>query len=124
MIFRLALILGCLYGLTAVGLGAMGAHALQSKLTPKLLHAFQVGAKYQLIHAVLLVGLGLWARSFPSRWITYAVVSIAAGVLLFSGSLYILALLKWRVGILTPIGGVFMILGWVFMLIAAFNMKV
>ena len=117
--FRLALIVGCLFGLTGVGLGAMGAHALKSKLTPNLLNAFQVGARYQLIHAVLLVGLGLWGHALPSRWIDYATLSVIVGVLLFSGSLYVLALLQWKVGIVTPIGGLFLIAGWFLMMIAA-----
>ena len=99
----------------------MAAHALKSKLAPNLLNAFQVGAKYQLIHAVLLVGLGLWGHILPSRMIDYATLSIIAGVLMFSGSLYILAVLQWRVGIITPIGGLFLIAGWFMMMIAAFQ---
>lgn len=121
--FRAALLVGCFYGLTAVILGAMGAHALQDKLTPKLLNSFSVGARYQLMHAVLLVGLGLWARSLPSTMIHAAIGCIIVGVLLFSGSIYVLVLLRWKVGIVTPIGGLFMIVGWALMFVAALQIK-
>ncbi len=121
--FRVALLVGCFYGLTAVILGAMGAHALQDKLTPKLLNSFSVGARYQLMHAVLLVGLGLWARSFSSTMIHAAIGLIIVGVLLFSGSIYVLVLLRWKVGIVTPIGGLCMIIGWAMMFVAALQIK-
>ncbi len=121
--FRVALLVGCFYGLTAVILGAMGAHALQDKLTPKLLNSFSVGARYQLMHAVLLVGLGLWARSFSSTMIHAAIGLIIVGVLLFSGSIYVLVLLRWKVGIVTPIGGLCMIIGWALMFVAALQIK-
>lgn len=121
--FRTALLVGSFLGMTAVILGAMGAHALQGKLEPKLLNSFTVGARYQMIHALVLILLGLWARSYPSKTIHVAIGCIIAGVLLFSGSIYILVFLRWKVGIVTPIGGLFMIVGWALMFVAALQIK-
>lgn len=121
--FRVALLLGCVYGFSAVILGAMGAHALQHKLTAPLLQSFQTGTKYQLTHAILLIVLGLWVSLFPSRWLFAAIIFVAVGVLLFSGSIYILTLLRWRVGVVTPIGGLCLIIGWIMMFLAAWFHK-
>mgnify|MGYP000353501278 CR=1 FL=1 len=118
---RIALLIGAFYGMTGVALGAMGAHALKSKLSERFMNAYLTGTKYQLMHALLLIMLGILVAQYPSKWMTSAIICTALGVLLFSGSLYALTLLEWKVGIITPIGGVFLIVGWFSLLVAAFQ---
>lgn len=105
--------LGAVSGFLAVAAGAFGAHALKARLTPDLLAIFETGARYQLIHALAL-GLVAWAAS---RWpVTAPVVAgwaLVAGTVLFSGSLYVLALTGQRwLGAITPLGGVAFLVGW------------
>lgn len=114
---RVALIAGSFYGLTGVVLGAMAAHALKATLTAKQLASFQTGTRYQMMHAVLLIALGLLSLRYRSRLLSVCVGLICAGVLCFSGSIYLLNLvelgaLKKVVGPITPIGGLMMIVGW------------
>jgi uncharacterized membrane protein YgdD (TMEM256/DUF423 family) len=122
------LILSSVYGLTAVVLGALGAHALKGVLSPESLDAFKTATQYQLIHAVALavaafaIGQGMTAlRPVALLW--------TLGVLLFSGSIYLLtchaqlSLPKWRfLGPVTPVGGLLMILGWAWLLVCAIRL--
>ena len=110
-------------GLTGVILGALGAHALKSKLaSAAMTEVWQTAVHYQLIHAVaiLAITLGLSPRTPSSKALNIATVAWAVGVLLFSGSLYILALggPRW-LGPITPLGGVALLIGWVCVLISA-----
>lgn len=116
------LALGAFYGMTGVMLGAFGAHGLKGRLSEHLLNAFQTAVQYQLWHALALVLLVLLYRQQPLALIKWSAISISLGVLLFSGSLYLLALtgIKWF-GPITPIGGVAFILGWLLLLLAAFK---
>jgi uncharacterized membrane protein YgdD (TMEM256/DUF423 family) len=111
---RVFYIIGSLVALLGVGLGAFAAHGLKSRLTPDLFEAFEVGIRYQMFHALALLAVG-WAWS---RWPRLEIVGagwlLVAGVLLFSGSLYLLAITGIRpLGIITPIGGILLLLGWV-----------
>ncbi len=103
---------GVLGGLGVIA-GAFAAHALKERLDPASLNAFEVGVRYQIYHAIALLGLcavPLWS----SRWIRCAGWSWLIGVLLFSGSLYGLAFTDWKwLGPVTPLGGVAFIVGWV-----------
>lgn len=103
---RLFSLIGSVLGLTAVAAGALGAHALEGKLEPDSLGDFQTAARYQLIHAVLLLLPPVAASRVRGGLFT-------AGVLLFSGSIYLLTLtpLSW-VWPLTPIGGILLLAGW------------
>lgn len=101
---------GAASGLLAVGLGAFGAHALKDRLPADLLQAFETGARYQMYHALALLGAAGWSSRRGAR---LAAVAFAAGTVLFSGSLYLLALTGIRGwGVLTPFGGVAFLLGW------------
>jgi len=113
-----------LAGVTAVGLGAFGAHGLRTQLIASgRLEVWQTAVLYHLIHAVALFALALFA--VPSRTSTPSTAAIprifigiaacwAIGILLFSGSLYILALSGLRgLGPVTPVGGLFFIVGWI-----------
>jgi uncharacterized membrane protein YgdD (TMEM256/DUF423 family) len=113
-----ALTLGSLSAFLSVAFGAFGAHALKSRLAPDLLAVFHTGVQYQGFHALALLLLGvLHAQGADQnagalRWATWA---FGIGTLLFSGSLYLLALTgvrKW--GMVTPLGGVSFLLGWIF----------
>jgi uncharacterized membrane protein YgdD (TMEM256/DUF423 family) len=117
------LFLASLSALTGVGLGAFGAHGLKNVLSPELLTIYQTGVTYQMWHALGLMGIALVHQQSPeSKLINWAGWLMFIGIIVFSGSLYLLAILdlKW-IGILTPIGGVSFIMAWV--LIAIFATK-
>jgi uncharacterized membrane protein YgdD (TMEM256/DUF423 family) len=107
-------LLGSVNAFLAVAFGAFGAHALRDRLAPELLAIWQTGANYHLAHALglLLVGvlLHLHVGSFYLRWAGWLLL---VGIVLFSGSLYLLALTGMRTfGMLTPLGGVSLLGGW------------
>lgn len=107
---RILPLLGAVFGLLAVAAGAFGAHALKGKLTPEQLDSFMTAARYQLVHAVLLVAL---AYLPGSRLLKIAGGLFVAGIVCFAGSIYLLTLAgaSWAWPI-TPLGGVLLILGW------------
>ena len=113
LMLTLALPLGALFGLLGVAGGAFGAHALKAILSPDLLQAFEVGVRYQLYHALALLAVGLVGRRARLRQFEWAARAFVLGMLLFSGSLYGLALsgVRW-IGVLTPLGGVAFLVGW------------
>lgn len=115
---KIFLILGSLLGFLGVAFGAFGAHALKQKLSLDYQAIFEVGARYQMYHALLLLMIGLLYANFPSSLIQTAGWLIFSGTLIFSGSLYILALTAistW--GAITPIGGLLLLAGWLSLLI-------
>ncbi len=112
--FRLFVAVGSLSAMLAVGLGAFGAHGLKGRLSAQLFEVYQTAVLYHLVHAVGLVLVGLIAHllpdSAPVRWSGWL---LAAGTLLFSGSLYLLAVsgIRW-LGAVTPLGGLAFLAGW------------
>ena len=104
-------------GMTAIILGAFGAHALKEVLSPSQLNTFETGVKYQMYHALFLLFLGINTSVNPKIKKTIFLL-ISFGVLLFSGSIYLLATMTITnidlkfIGILTPLGGLLLILGW------------
>ena len=117
---RQALLLGAVYGATAVIAGAFGAHALRGRLSPDDLAVFETAARYQMYHAVALVTLAKWLEQGVRPPLEWAARLFAIGVLIFSGSLYALALSGQRwLGLVTPLGGVGLIAGWVALGVAA-----
>jgi uncharacterized membrane protein YgdD (TMEM256/DUF423 family) len=110
---QLAVLVGAGYGFLGVALGAFGAHALKARLAPDLLLVWKTAVEYQLYHALALLLVGLLAVQRPSIAMTNAALCFALGVLVFSGSLYVLALsgLRW-LGAITPIGGALFLAGW------------
>jgi uncharacterized membrane protein YgdD (TMEM256/DUF423 family) len=111
---RLFLVLGCIAALLAVALGAFGAHGLKARITPELLLVYKTGVEYHFYHAfgLILVGLAAW-RLPESGYLAAAGWAMFAGMLLFSGSLYLLALtgLAW-LGAITPVGGAAFLAAW------------
>jgi uncharacterized membrane protein YgdD (TMEM256/DUF423 family) len=119
---RNILLFAALSGVVMVALGAFAAHGLKSQLPPYLLDVFNTGVQYQAWHTLALLGCGLWARIMPTKAVLYAALFFATGILLFSGSLYALALtgIKWF-GPITPLGGICFIIGWAALAMAAWR---
>lgn len=119
---RTFLSVGALSAAIAVAAGAFGAHALKARLAPDLLVIFDTGARYHLVHAVGLLGVAFAASRFPGPLVTWAGWLLVAGTVLFSGSLYVLALTGIRaLGAITPFGGVAFIAGWLCLAWAAWR---
>jgi len=108
---------GIIFGVSAVILGAFGAHGLEDRLTPEAIQTFDTGVRYQMYHALFLLVLGSLAQlpQASKKWIFYLVV---IGVVCFSFSIYFLAtnaLTSFdfkNIGFITPIGGLLLIIGW------------
>ncbi len=107
-------------GFIAVAAGAFGAHALKDRLKADDLTTFEVAVRYQMYHALALLAVAWVSSVSPSRVASAAGVCMVLGIILFSGSLYGLTLLKWRwLGPITPIGGVAFLMGWLLLALAA-----
>lgn len=112
---RLFLVLGAVYGALGVIFGAFGAHALKNRLDARLLEAFETGVRYQFYHALALLAVGILLDRVNAPGALHAAGWLfGAGVLLFSGSLYLIATTGWKwLGPVTPLGGLLLIAGWV-----------
>jgi uncharacterized membrane protein YgdD (TMEM256/DUF423 family) len=121
---RALLAAGSLLGFLGVALGAFGAHVLEGKLDPKALGHFETAVRTQLVHAVLIVLLALASGRTRAQFWSTAGWLLTAGVVLFSGSLYLLVGTGSKVfGPVTPIGGLCLLAGWFWMLIGAWRRK-
>ncbi len=111
---RAFLLLAAAFGFLAVALGAFGAHGLRERLTPEDLDIFETGVRYQMYHALALVGAAWVAARWPGGAATAAGWLFGIGVVVFSGSLYALVLsgVRW-LGAVTPVGGLTLLAGWV-----------
>ncbi len=105
--------IGSIFCGLGVILGAFGAHGLRERLSPEMLVVFETGVRYHLIHGLGLLALALEASRWPDTYVSIAGYLFVAGILIFSGSLYVLAFtgIRW-LGAITPIGGLCLILGW------------
>ncbi len=124
------LIKAAVFGVIAVIGGAFGAHALKAILSAEHLASFNTGVRYQLIHAVVLLVLFLLKSRFDLKQFNIAANLIFWGVILFSGSIYLLTLkniigAEWLkfAGPITPIGGTLIIAGWVFIILGGLKIK-
>jgi len=109
----------CLFGALSVALGAFGAHGLRETIPADSLAVFETGVRYQFYHVFALFMAAILGEKINRKWIHYSGYCFITGILLFSGSLYAITALKvtkaagWgAVGILTPLGGLFLIAGW------------
>jgi uncharacterized membrane protein YgdD (TMEM256/DUF423 family) len=110
---KLFFLLGSASAGLAVALGAFGAHALKARLSPEMLAVYETGVRYQLTHALALLAVAWAVTRWPGPAVTASGWLFVAGTLLFSGSLYALALTGVRgLGAVTPIGGVAWLVGW------------
>ncbi len=118
---RTELLLAGSSGLLAVMLGAFGAHALKASLTPALYAAYQTGIEYQFYHTLALLLVGMLRQQQDLPYLLWAGRAFVAGILLFSGSLYLLALSGVKVfGMVTPVGGVLFMVGWAMLILAGY----
>jgi len=121
---QLFLMLGGVSGFLAVALGAFGAHGLRDRLPADLLAVFEVGVRYQMYHALALVGVALALDRWPSGALSAAGWSFLIGTVIFSGSLYLLTLTGQRwLGAITPLGGVAFLAGWALLAWAAWSAR-
>lgn len=104
-------------GLSAVALGAFGAHLLKSTVPPERLATWQTGIEYQMFHTLALLAVYLLYQNKPARQLELVALCMTVGIAIFSGSLYLLVLtgITW-LGAITPIGGMLMIAGWALLL--------
>ena len=113
------LILAGILGAISVGIGAFGAHGLKDLLeTNGKVDTFETAVKYQFYHTLALLLLGILMLNFQQSYLTYSAYAFTGGIVVFSGSLYVLSLtnISW-LGAITPIGGLGFILGWVFLVL-------
>lgn len=105
--------LGAAFGGLGVLLGAFGAHALQARLSPEDLATFEIGVRYQMYHALALFVVAWASTQWESPTLTASGWAFVTGILVFSGSLYVLVFsgMRW-LGAITPIGGVAFLVGW------------
>lgn len=117
------IIAGAVNAAIAVAFGAFGAHALKEKLSEHYLAIWETAVQYQMFHAIGLLAVGILMSSSlmgPSTQLTWAGYLLLAGIIIFSGSLYVLSLSGIGIlGAITPIGGVAFIAGWIMLIIAA-----
>jgi uncharacterized membrane protein YgdD (TMEM256/DUF423 family) len=111
---RIYFVFASISGAVGVMLGAFGAHALKSKLTPDLLNTFETGVRYQMYHAFALFAVAFAiSRNGTSDLLDAAGLLFISGTILFSGSLYLLAATRYkRLGAITPFGGLAFVAGW------------
>lgn len=111
---KLCLLLGSLGGLLGVILGAFGSHGLKARLSTDMLAVWQTAVEYQFYHSLALLGVGLLLAQQPAASLAgWAGLAFAIGIVLFSGSLYVLALSGIKpLGAITPLGGLSFIIGW------------
>ena len=121
---KIFLLLGSLNAFLGVSLGAFGAHGLKSRITQEMLKVWETAVFYHLVHALALLAVGLLCQSLPeSGLLQPAGWSLLTGIILFSGSLYLMVLLNVKsLGMITPFGGVAFLIGWLTMLIAIAKM--
>lgn len=119
---RLFFSLGAVSGAIAVAAGAFAAHGLKARLAPDLLAVFDTAARYQMFHALALLAAAWAASRWPGRRARAAGWCFIGGTIVFSGSLYVLALSGLRAwGAITPVGGVLFIVGWLLLAWAAWR---
>ncbi len=117
---RIFFSLGAGFALLAVAIGAFAAHALKTRLSGEMLSIFEIGARYQMYHALGLIAVAWAISQWNSQLVIAAGWLFVAGIAVFSGSLYVLSLTGIRqLGAITPIGGLAFIVGWFLLVLAA-----
>jgi len=111
----------CIVGGLSVALGALAAHGLKTRLQPDMLVIFEIGVRYQAIHALALLAISVSNSSlWLNRWTSRSAWAWTIGILFFSGSLYLLAITEIRwLGAVTPIGGIAFMTGWGYLAMTA-----
>ena len=106
----------------AVAIGAFGAHGLKAHLSDEMLQTYKTGVEYHFYHAIGLLLVGVLAVTMPSAYLKWSAILLTAGIVLFSGSLYVLAVTGIKaLGAITPLGGLSFIAGWILLFIAVWK---
>ena len=124
---RKILVTAAIFGMTAIILGAFGAHALREMLSQEQLATFETGVRYQMYHALLLLFVGIYP-GIPEKTKKTVLWLVGSGILFFSGSIYLLATgigsgFNKIIGPVTPLGGLLLIIGWFVLLFHFFRRK-
>jgi uncharacterized membrane protein YgdD (TMEM256/DUF423 family) len=121
---RVYIKIGAFIGALSVLIGAFAAHQLKQFLDADVMSTFQTGVTYQFYHSIALILTGILLKRYPNDWLIWAGRLFVVGIILFSGSLYLLALLKsikdvglGGFGLLTPIGGLLFVGGWISLMV-------
>lgn len=110
---RFFFLAGAIAAFIAVALGAFGAHSLRTKLSPEMLNIFETGVRYQMYHALGLIAVAWAITRWPEANLNAAGWAFIVGIVIFSGSLYLLSITDTRwLGAITPIGGLAFLIGW------------
>jgi len=119
------LLVASVLGALSVGLGAFGAHGLKKVVPAETVASFETAVRYQFYHVFALLAVAVVYEKFPERWLRYAGNCFIIGIILFSGSLYLLTTMKATgsigisgIGIITPVGGLFFMAGWLLLFFA------
>jgi uncharacterized membrane protein YgdD (TMEM256/DUF423 family) len=119
------LLVGAILGALSVGLGAFGAHGLKKIVPPETVASFETAVRYQFYHVFALIATGILYEKFSQKWLRRAANCFITGIILFSGSLYLLTAMKATdavgltgIGIITPFGGIFFVAGWLLLFFA------
>ncbi len=121
---RTIIAIAAIFGLLAVIAGAAGTHALRDTLDAGALRTFETAARFQMYHALALLAVGILSMRWQTRVLTVSAALFVVGILLFSGSLYILALSGIGIfGAIAPIGGICLMAGWASLAFAAFRAR-
>tara|TARA_B100000809_G_scaffold67553_1_gene64562 strand:+ start:593 stop:982 length:390 start_codon:yes stop_codon:yes gene_type:complete len=121
---RVLIMAGGILGLLGVVAGAMGVHALRDVLDAKALNTFETGVRFQIYHALALLAVGSLAGRWKTGFVKLSGVLFTAGVVLFSGSLYILAITGIGVfGAIAPLGGLSLMAAWTSLIVGAIRQK-
>ncbi|WP_347839765.1 DUF423 domain-containing protein [uncultured Draconibacterium sp.] len=104
----------------ALSVGAFGAHGLKPHLSSELMEVYKTGVEYHFYHALGLLLVGVFALHKPGVYLKWSAILLTTGIVLFSGSLYVMAIsgIKW-LGAVTPLGGISFIAGWILLFLAA-----
>ncbi len=122
---RLAFLVAAFSGFTATALGALAAHALKARLPVAALGWIETGVRYQFFHTAALLAAALWLHLGASTLVAWSSWAFMLGIVLFSGSLYLMAFTGFRgIAVLTPLGGIALLAGWGLMFTAAWQMGV
>jgi len=106
----------------AVAIGAFGAHGLKAHLSTEMMQIYKTGVEYHFYHALGLLLIGILSISMPSGLLNWSAILLTIGIIMFSGSLYVLAItgIKW-LGAITPLGGLSFIAGWVLLFVTVWK---
>ena len=119
---RFFFVAGSIFGFLAVALGAFAAHGLKGRLTPDMLTVFETAVRYHMYHALALLGVAWAASHWPDSRVQFAGWAFIFGIVVFSGSLYLLSTtgVRW-LGAITPIGGLGFLIGWLLLVWAVWR---